>query len=164
MNKIFILHFFYTVMNFYCIFVKKTMETKNLQIGNKIKSKRIEKGIKQEALANDLNISQASLSRIENGKEEVGINTLLKLSEILKTPINYFTTDPVNINQQHASFENSNGVYIAQQYENNDRIEEYKNLNKQKDFVIDTLQIEIKNLKDKVDRKDKKIEELKAKT
>lgn len=97
-------------------------------------------------------------------KEEVGINTLLKLSEILKTPINYFTTDPVNINQQHASFENSNGVYIAQQADNNDRIEEYKNLNKQKDFVIDTLQIEIENLKDKLDRKDKKIEELKAKT
>lgn len=44
------------------------METKNLQIGNKIKSKRIEKGIKQETLANELNISQASLSRIENGK------------------------------------------------------------------------------------------------
>ena len=139
------------------------METKNLQVGNKIKSKRIEKGIKQDVLANELNISQTSLSRMENGKEDIGINKLQEAASILQTPIHYFTSDPVNINQQHASFENSNGVYIAQQADNNDRIEEYKNLNKQKDYIIETLQIEIKNLKDKVDRKDKKIEELKAK-
>jgi len=127
-----------------------------LKIGNKIKSKRNEKGIKQDDLANELNISQASLSRIENGKEEVGVNTLIKLSEILKTPINYFTSDPVNINQQYSSFENSNGVYIAQQIEGN----EYKDICKQKDYIIENLQSEIKKLNERIERRNKKIDEL----
>ncbi len=132
------------------------MKTENNKIGNKIKSKRVEKGIKQDDLANELKISQASLSRIENGKEEAGINTLLNISKILETPINYFTSDPVNINQQHANFENSNGVYISQQLESN----EYKDICKQKDFIIDTLQKEIQKLNERIERRNKKTEEL----
>jgi transcriptional regulator with XRE-family HTH domain len=48
------------------------MKTENYKIGNKIKSKRIEKGIKQNTLANELKISQASLSRIKTAKKKLG--------------------------------------------------------------------------------------------
>ncbi len=127
------------------------MDNKNLQVGSKLKSKRLELGIKQESLANELNISQAALSRIENGKEDIGINKLQQAASILNTPIHYFTSDPINITQEANSYENSQGVYIEQRYGSAERVEEYKDLCKQKDAVIDVLQQEIARLQKVVD-------------
>lgn len=51
--------------------------------GKKIKELRIEKGLSQQSLAENCGISRSNLNRIENGKGEASIETLLKLSKVL---------------------------------------------------------------------------------
>lgn len=56
------------------------METKTSE---KIKELRIKKGLSQRELAESCGISYSNLNRIENGKGEASIETLLKLTKVL---------------------------------------------------------------------------------
>ena len=62
---------------------------KNASIGKKIQYLRKNKGIKQEELAEELNITRYILIRYEDDKTPVPANLLVKLSEKLDTSINY---------------------------------------------------------------------------
>lgn len=54
-------------------------------IGNNIKRKREEKGIKIETLGKQLNISKGRMSQIENGNcKELTINRIIKIAELLE--------------------------------------------------------------------------------
>jgi transcriptional regulator with XRE-family HTH domain len=55
----------------------------NIKTGEKIKELRLEKKLSQEALAESAGVSRSNLNRIENGKGEASIETLLKLNEVL---------------------------------------------------------------------------------
>lgn len=67
---------------------KSDMKIKtNQKLLLKIKSKRILEGISQEFIALELGISQNSYHKIESGKTNLKVVTLLKIADILN--INY---------------------------------------------------------------------------
>ena len=51
-----------------------------IKIGDKIKEKRLEKGISQQDLAAKCNFEKANMSRIEAGRTNVTIKTAFKIS------------------------------------------------------------------------------------
>ncbi len=59
----------------------------------KIKSKRKQKGFKQEQIAALLGITQSSYSKLESGTHEVSFTTIRKLCKILDIEINIKISD-----------------------------------------------------------------------
>lgn len=55
----------------------------------RLKELRRAKGISQLKLALDLNTSQNTISRYENGEREPGINELIKLADYFNVSIDY---------------------------------------------------------------------------
>ena len=129
------------------------MHNINKEIGRKIKSKRSEKGFKQEVIAIKLGISQSALSRMENGVEDISVIVLLKLSKILNTHISYFIAE--SINQLTINTNNERIKLIEEMLSKNEKlIEQHVKIIKQQEDLINELQA-------KVARKNKKIDELK---
>jgi len=64
------------------------MDTKKL--GKKIKIARIELDLNQTDLAKKIGAKQKSISRYETGLSIPSIETLLKISKVLKKPAGYF--------------------------------------------------------------------------
>ncbi|MFI3299999.1 MAG: helix-turn-helix transcriptional regulator [Candidatus Gastranaerophilales bacterium] len=62
------------------------MNTENFkkQIGLNIKSLRVKKDLKQTELSDFAQISQTTLSSIENGEQNFRINTICSIAEVLK--------------------------------------------------------------------------------
>ena len=56
-----------------------------MQIGNKIKRMRIERGLTQEELANRCELSKGFISQVENDLTSPSIATLIDILEILGT-------------------------------------------------------------------------------
>ncbi|PHM74459.1 helix-turn-helix domain-containing protein [Xenorhabdus kozodoii] len=69
------------------------MEDANLLVGIRIQKKRKELGITATALAKQLGLSQQQLSRYERGTNRINITHLVKIAEILNTPIEWFFQD-----------------------------------------------------------------------
>jgi len=67
------------------IFMKK--ENVLLNIGLKIKKLRNELNISQQDLAAACNFEKSNMSRIESGKTNLTIGTLLKICEVLKVKL-----------------------------------------------------------------------------
>lgn len=68
--------------------IRKKMTDKNL--GFKLRKLREEKGISQQTLAIDLDISQSKISKIENGTEKITVPYFLKV-------LTYFSLSPKEI-------------------------------------------------------------------
>ena len=58
-------------------------------IGERIKELRNEKGVGQNQLANDLRLSNASISYWETGKQEPGAAALFKLAQYFNVSTDY---------------------------------------------------------------------------
>jgi len=58
-----------------------------IRLGQKIAQIRDEKGITQYRLAKDLLMEQSNLARIENGKTNPTVRTLIKISDLLEVDI-----------------------------------------------------------------------------
>ena len=54
-----------------------------IQLGEQIKSERNNKGLTQYKLAKELFMEQSNLARIENGKTNPTVNTLIKIAKVL---------------------------------------------------------------------------------
>lgn len=67
----------------------------------KFKELRIKKGITQVRLAIDLNLSQNSVSRYENGEREADYATLIKFADYYNVSIDYLLgrTDKPEVNK-----------------------------------------------------------------
>jgi transcriptional regulator with XRE-family HTH domain len=61
-----------------------------ISLGKRIKIARAEKNIKQAELASMCNFEKASMSRLEAGKANPTILTLLKVSKALDLPVSFF--------------------------------------------------------------------------
>jgi transcriptional regulator with XRE-family HTH domain len=61
-----------------------------MNIVDKIRQIRIQKGLSQEYLASQLNIHQSTYNSIENGNSELKITTLEKIAEILEVDVRNF--------------------------------------------------------------------------
>ncbi len=64
-------------------------------IGDRIKGRRIELGLTQEELAKKANISKGFLSDVENGRRNVGADTVLDLAGALGLSLDYLMTGEV---------------------------------------------------------------------
>lgn len=65
----------------------KKVDSKLLQIGNNVREYRKQKYYNQEKLAELLDVSVATVSRIENGSSAMDILILMNISKILEQPI-----------------------------------------------------------------------------
>ena len=62
-----------------------------MKIGDRLKEKRIEKGYTQEYLSKKSGISRVTISKLENGTQNVTTNTtLILLSRALDCSVGYF--------------------------------------------------------------------------
>ena len=65
-----------------------------IEIGNNIRKVRLLKGYKQEHLSGKLDITPASLSKIENGITNISLSRLFSIAEALGVKIEVLLTDP----------------------------------------------------------------------
>ena len=59
------------------------------ELGRKLKALRLERGLTQENVAFEVDISRDHLSNIELGKHPVNIKTLYKLAQIFEVDMKY---------------------------------------------------------------------------
>jgi transcriptional regulator with XRE-family HTH domain len=64
--------------------------------GKKLLELRRQKGLSQEQLAIDLNLSQSSISNYEAGTTSPDMEILKKIADYFKVPITYFFSDETN--------------------------------------------------------------------
>jgi DNA-binding XRE family transcriptional regulator len=64
-------------------------------VGDRIKARRLELGWTQEELANKAKISKGFLSDLENGRRNVGADTLLDLANALGLSLDYLMTGEI---------------------------------------------------------------------
>lgn len=62
-------------------------------VGRKIKEARQELGLKQGELAKILGISHMQMSYYERGKKSLRATRFMKICEVLKKPVEFFTGD-----------------------------------------------------------------------
>ena len=73
---------------------------KLLEVGNNIRKWRSLKGMKQEFLAGELEISKVSISKIETGKTDIPLNRLFEIASILNIKVQLLFSDPLSILQE----------------------------------------------------------------
>ena len=61
-----------------------------LKVGQKIRKIREDKGISQQELADRCNFEKSNMSRIEAGKTNLTLKTLLIISKVLTVPLKDF--------------------------------------------------------------------------
>ncbi len=73
-------------------FYNKTMGLRKIQneLGRRLRKLRLQKGLSQEELAFEVDISRDHLSNIELGKFPINIKTLYKLAEFFDVDMKYF--------------------------------------------------------------------------
>lgn len=63
-----------------------------MTVGDRVRQRRNELGLKQEDLAQKAGISKSFLSDVENGKRSIGAETLLDLSRAMGVSLDYLMT------------------------------------------------------------------------
>lgn len=61
-------------------------------IGRRIRNTRLEKNLKQEELADKIDVSVAFMSRVERGKSQVNLKRLTQIAEVLNVSPGYLLT------------------------------------------------------------------------
>ena len=69
------------------------MSERTAIVGNRIKTRRMKKGLSQRALAESVGISQAHMSNIEYGRSHVTLENLFALHDILDVSMASFFVD-----------------------------------------------------------------------
>lgn len=101
-------------------------------IGQRIKKLREEKGITQEAMAHQLDVTQSNYGRLEKDDRRLNVVKLLKIVRILNVNISYLFNEVISeiSNEDTPAFTNSNKeVY---------------------DILVESLRAEIQHLKDEI--------------
>ena len=67
----------------------KLMEPRQLQInlGKVIRAERLERGFSQESFAHEVGLHRTYIGAIERGEQNVSIINLVKIANILRTPL-----------------------------------------------------------------------------
>lgn len=60
------------------------------KIGKQIRKRRLECGITQEAIANQLDVNPSHISNIENGRANPSLTVLVKIANILQCSVDFF--------------------------------------------------------------------------
>ena len=59
----------------------------NQAIGKRIRTIRIQQGLKQELIADRLNVSPSAYSKMEQGKTNLSVKRIERIAEILEVPL-----------------------------------------------------------------------------
>jgi transcriptional regulator with XRE-family HTH domain len=126
------------------------MEIKNqeeLSVAQRVKKVRVEKNFSQDYLAKKLGLSQKAYSKIENSESKLNVDTLIKISEILDTPITNFLDESSRpIVNDYSNRTGGENIIYKNIY--NEKTEDlYNQLLKAKDDIINAKQSEIEVLK-----------------
>lgn len=70
----------------------------NFSLGDRLRALRKERGLSQEQLAHQANITPAFLGQVERGTKGITVRTLEKVCGILHVPLSEFFTDLVDRN------------------------------------------------------------------
>lgn len=65
----------------------------NESIGYRVSRKRKEQGYSGQQVADRLGISQQQLSRYERGRSQISVGLLVRIAELLQTPVGWFFAD-----------------------------------------------------------------------
>jgi len=65
------------------------------KVGERIRAKRQERGVSQEALANAIGLKRPSLSNIEKGRQNVLLHTFCDIAETLNASVGELLPDPL---------------------------------------------------------------------
>ena len=77
------------------------MDVQYKSIGKRIKLRRKELNIKQNELAEKLNISNNHLSSVENGREKPSLELLLNICELLNVTTDYLLLGNMPVSYKH---------------------------------------------------------------
>lgn len=74
-------------------------------IGERIRDKRRGQSLSQSTLAELTNLSDSYISHVENGKKQVSLSALLKISAALLVPLQEFLTgnQPTRVEEEYAA-------------------------------------------------------------
>lgn len=82
------------------------------QVGERIKRLRIQKGISQTELAQEIGISQTHMSNIENGNAGISLWTAVKISRVLECSIDSFADEGKYTKEQKETVNSDNRIDI----------------------------------------------------
>jgi transcriptional regulator with XRE-family HTH domain len=68
----------------------KRMDAWDIEVGRRIRARRLEREMSQESLANGLGVSFQQVQKYEKGVNRVGAARMRRICEILKVPITFF--------------------------------------------------------------------------
>ncbi|MFN8274114.1 MAG: helix-turn-helix domain-containing protein [Flavobacteriaceae bacterium] len=125
-----------------------TFQNPPIRIGSRLRKLRLEKGYKQEYIADVLKVSQKTYSNMENDKTAISLDTLKKIAEEYKIDLLDLLTPDTPIIQNNTAIENStfqSGIIINQLSEElinqiKERVEDLKQIIIEKDKRIALLE------------------------
>jgi transcriptional regulator with XRE-family HTH domain len=125
-----------------------TIQNPSIKIGSRLRKLRMDKGYKQEYMADILEVSQKTYSNMENDKSSISIDTLKKIAEEYKIDLLELLSNDPNIVQHNNSNVNStfqSGIIINQLSEEllnqiKGRVEDLKHIITEKDKRIEFLE------------------------
>jgi transcriptional regulator with XRE-family HTH domain len=69
---------------------KKSPNSIDVHVGNRIRTRRLALGMSQEKLAGGLGLTFQQVQKYEKGANRVGASRLLAISDILEVPVSFF--------------------------------------------------------------------------
>lgn len=116
-----------------------------MYVGHKIKQFREEKGIKQETVARELDLTQKQYSLIESNQTKLSVERLLQIAKIIKVPAEELISDNAFVQNNYNGKENK----AAHNYYDKCNIDAE---------LIETLKEENKFLKQQIVLKDEQLQ------
>lgn len=71
----------------------RTVKPADIEIGRRIKRRRMEQGISQTAIGNAIGVTFQQVQKYETGKNRVSMGMLIPIAKLLGVPIDYFAAD-----------------------------------------------------------------------
>lgn len=84
--------------------LKKSALITSREIGNRIKIRRSELGISQEALAVALDVTYQQVQRYESGQNKLNVENIQVVADALSVPVSYFFAMPSAISETRAPY------------------------------------------------------------
>jgi len=83
-----------------------------IELGKKLRTLREIKGYSQEYVANEIDISQRTYSKIENGLAKIDIERLQKIANVLEVDLVNILDEKSNVFNNYNKVENFGHIYI----------------------------------------------------
>lgn len=107
----------YSDYKFKPVYSMVTIQNGSVKIGSRLRKLRMDRGYKQEYMAEVLKVSQKTYSNMENDKSSISIDTLKKIANEYKIDLIELLNDDKTIVQYNHSIDNStfqSGIIINQ--------------------------------------------------